>query len=401
MAMKKITCRSLHKQKGVASLLVAIVVLITITFITFYTSRAVVMEQKISTNDYRGRMAFEAAQAGLEATMNALNQGWLLGPDLNGDNLPDVVTNNVVFDANNDGLATGNSNTATLSNGSSIQVTLTSASTQKVIQINVVSIGSSDDKAAQITAYQTIAAVPPLPNIPDSPFLARGAMVVGGSAVINNPEGHSTIWTGGNVDLGGNANTSTNIADPSSANYPNCLGGSVQCSLVQSSSRQIAGVDIIESDTSLANLTEADFFVNFFGTTPQVYRDSRADLITNDLVAQNGAVDQVIWVDTTPPGAGTVSLAGNNNFGTAAQPVIIIIDGNLNISGNNFVNGMLYVRGSVTGTGNVNAVGGMVVGGNSNTAGGNLTVTYNSTVLEQTYRRAKPAGGSGSWRDFN
>lgn len=399
MAMKRMTYRSLHNQKGVASLVVAVVILVTVTFVTFYTSRAVLMEQKISTNDYRSRMAFEAAQAGIDATMNALNQGWLLGPDANGDNLPDVVTTNVVFDPQNDGVA-NNTNTTTLANGSKVKVELQSASADNVIQIRVTSTGESDDRAAKRVINQFIAAVPPLPNIPDSPFVSRGAMQVGGAAVINNPEGHSTIWTGENVSLGGDANTATNIADPTSANYPNCLGGSVQCDLVQSSSRQIAGLDIIESDTSLSKLTEPEFFENFFGTTPAVFRDSRTDVITQNLVAQNGVVDKVIWVDTNATGTGTVNLTAGNVFGSAAQPVIIIIDGNLSVSGNNDFFGLVYIRGELLGSGNVTTVGGMAVGGGASTSGGNLTITYNSIVLEQTYRKAKPAGGSGSWRDF-
>lgn len=399
--MKKIICKSRHKQKGMASLLISLVVLVTITFVTFYTSRAVVMEQKISTNDYRGRMAFEAAEAGIEATMAALSQGWIVQADLNNDDMFDLVVSDIVFDDDKDGTAANNKNTATLSNGSSVRVVLDgSITTRNVIQLQVTSTGISDDNSARRQITQIIVAIPPLPNVPDSPLLTRGAVVIGGSATVSNLEGHSTIWSGGNVDLGSNNSTSTQIANPQGANYPDCLGGSVQCEPVASSSREIVGVDIIESDSSLANLTDAQFFENFFGTTPEIYRDSRTDIVTSDLVAQRNQVGKVIWVDTSPPGAGIVSLSGTNTFGSLAEPVIVIVDGNLSVSGNNNFNGLLYVRGSVQGTGSVDVTGAMIVNGINSSSGGSLDVVYNSKVLEATAQKAKPAGGSGSWRDF-
>ncbi|MEN8168658.1 MAG: PilX N-terminal domain-containing pilus assembly protein [Pseudomonadota bacterium] len=395
MSIKNMNSAKFHSQRGVASLLISLVVLVTITFVTLYTSRTVLMEQKISTNDYRGRMAFEAAETGIEAAIAATAEGWTRTADNDGDDIPDLVTSSV-FDADKDGTVANNVDTFVLTNGSSVTVTLTDASTNDLVQTNITAVGSSDDNAAQRTIFQTLVIVPPIPNVPDTPLLTRGGVVIGGSATVTNPEGNSTIWSGGDVNVGSNAATSTQIADPTDANYPDCLGGSVICGTIPSSSSSVVGLDVIENDNSLDNLNSAAFFENFFGTTPKIYKESRTDIITTDLEAQDGVLGKIIWVDNA-----NVTMNGNNTFGSVDEPVIIIVDGNYSAGGNNTIIGLLFVMGSITGTGSVDAIGSVVVGGVNSGGGGSLDIVYNSKVLESTFKKGRPAGGGGSWRDFN
>ena len=41
------------QQRGAASLIVSLIILALITFVTIYTSKSVIQEQKIANNDYR------------------------------------------------------------------------------------------------------------------------------------------------------------------------------------------------------------------------------------------------------------------------------------------------------------------------------------------------------------
>ena len=58
-----------QRQQGVATLLISLVILTTITFVLIYSARAVLMEQQLTTNDKRGRQSFEAAEFGQDAAV--------------------------------------------------------------------------------------------------------------------------------------------------------------------------------------------------------------------------------------------------------------------------------------------------------------------------------------------
>ena len=398
-------------QRGVATLVISMIILVTITFITLYTAKTVLMEQKISTNEYRSRMAFEAAEAGAEMAVSYINNG----RDQDGDtllpgNLPGSDDDEFLFDSNSDGA--NDTNILTLPGGGRVVVSLVNADVGDIIATDITSQGWSDDGAATRTINQTVALVDPLPNTPENPLTTQGTVVIGGSATVHNPEGNSTIWSGGDVDLGANNSTATEIADPGSANYPDCLGDSVNpCDLIQASDRYVASLDIIEYDSSLANLSPSDFFRNFFGTSPEVYRETRVTMDI-DIAAGDNINDihlankEVIWVE------GNVTISGltvgcaqamtGNNICPAAdmEPSILIINGDLTLQGGPQFYGIVYVAGNVTIVGNSTMVGAVVTQGAATNTTGSLDVWYNSDLLAQLSDVGPPAGGGGSWRDF-
>lgn len=54
------------RQRGVSTLVVAIVLLIAATFLTFFAAKVGIQEQRMSANDYRHKEAFSTAEAGLD-----------------------------------------------------------------------------------------------------------------------------------------------------------------------------------------------------------------------------------------------------------------------------------------------------------------------------------------------
>lgn len=431
MNMKNLTLQFIRTmpraQRGVATLLITLVILTTITFVLIYSSRTVLTEQQITANDLRGRQAFEAAEAGMEtAVAYIISNG---GRDKDADNVIDPVFDQV------DGV--GSSNTAILENGSRVTVTMTDASQGEFVATQILSQGWSDDETATRTITQVFAYVSPLPNVPDNPLLTRGAIVISGSATVKNPEGHSTIWTGGPMTVP-TGSVSTEIADPSqtadgahTSKYPDCIGASTMrplqclpasepcpCATYESTTKTVAGLDVIEQDHTLKNLVADDFFLNFFGMTKADYRQSRVTLETtadNSVedysVGANLAQGQVIWVDAT---AGTAnwngitvgcsekgsSTAAGMSCGGKLTPSIVIVDGNLDVKGTVTIWGLLYVTGTVSGAGSVDIMGAVLMENPNSQLSGGVTIYYNSAVLRSLTEIGQAGGGGGSWRDF-
>ena len=61
-------------QKGAASLVMSMVILALITFVTIYTSRSILTEQKIANNDYRAKQALGASEEGIAEAISYLSE---------------------------------------------------------------------------------------------------------------------------------------------------------------------------------------------------------------------------------------------------------------------------------------------------------------------------------------
>jgi hypothetical protein len=388
------------RQRGVLTLVVSLAILMLSTMVTFSVTKAILMEQKISNNEMRSKQAFEAAEAGMLAAMDYIDDG------------PDRVapwgTIDPVFDTNADNI--GDSASTTVGTGT-VTVTATDISADlDMTSVRIVAVGYSDDRSATRTITQTVVTINPLPNAPANPVVTRGSITIGGSATVHNEEGFSTIWTGGDVDLGSNNGTHTEVPDMDDPGYPACMDVPGTCELTDSSNRNLASIDVIENDTSLGALTADQFFMNFFGVSPTTYR---ASMVTIDTTpgAFNTATDlaqyEVIWVDGDTDIQGstigcTVSVTGSGECATANQrPCIVIIDGDVSFTGTPQIYGILYVTGNLELSGNVTVHGAVVSAGNAdNSTGGSLDIWYNSDILAATTMAGNSTGSAGTWKDF-
>jgi hypothetical protein len=390
-----------RKMSGMVTLTVSLVILVAITLITIYTANTVSLENKIASNTNRSNIAFEAAEAGMEAATSYLS----IDPDRDGNGDVDKV-----FELDADGFGTVNEKPVGTAR---VVVTVTDISVPPTLTaFRIISQGFSDDNSATRTITQIIRAINPLPNIPDNPMTTRGGVVITGSATVTNEEGHSTIWSGGDVDLGSNNATATNVADPGGAGYPACMDTSETCTTVSSSSRTSIGLDVIEHDSSLAALTPEEMFINFFGMPSATYRDSMVTVDTNNADVNTDAdlaENEVIWVEGDANISGitvgcSVSINGSGNcYDNPAQtkPSILIVNGNLTTSGGPQFYGIVFVMGDIDTGGNNSIHGALVVAGETQSAaGGSLDIWYNSDILSGLERIGPLTGSSGSWRDF-
>ena len=381
-------------QKGAITLAVSLAILTLSTLVVFGVSRAILMEQRITNNQNRSTLAFEIAEAGMMQAMEILGE----------DRTIDLTA---IFDTNADGV--GDTNSIALGTGT-VTVTATDL-TGDLTRVGILSRGFSDDGSANRTISQTLETLEPVPTFPGSPVTSKGGVVISGSATVHNPEGHSTIWSGANIDLGSNNSTSTEVPDATAVpSYPGCMDTPMTCSLVQASSRLLTGVDIIESDSSLGNLTDAEFFEFVFGITPNEFRNSMVTIETVPAMANtvaNLSTFDVIWIEGSHTFSGItagceVAVTGSNVCPAAnTKPSIIIVNGNATFTGGPHFYGILYVVGNVVVGGNTTVHGAIVINGTTtSTTGGSLDVWYNSNILNRTTLAGPTTGSVGTWKDF-
>ncbi len=389
---------STKNNQGFVTLTISLILLIAVTLISMFSVKSISLENKIANNSYRSDIALQAAEASVASAFNYLS----VDPDVDGDNAIDSV-----FDTDGDGI--GDNNEMDISSARAV-ITVDDMSGGEMTLMQIRSTGFSDDNSARRVISLVVANVDPLPNTPDNPMTTRGAVVINGSATVHNPEGHSTIWSGNDIDMGSNNSTSTNVADPGDAGYPGCMDTPMTCDTVSSSNRLTAGLDIIEHDSSLGALTPEEMFINFFGMDPVTYRDSMISIDSTPGTV-NGDVHlanyEVIWVegDATISNItmGCTSAQNGANVCPVAEtrPSVLIINGDLELSGTAQFYGIVFVMGNLDASANATVHGAIISAGDlSNSAGGSLDVWYNSDILADLDRAGPLTGVSGSWRDI-
>ena len=383
------TCH-LNHQRGFATLLTALIILVGITLITLFTARTTLMEQRMSANHYRSSQAFYAAQAALEIGIGYINQNGT-------DDLLDKV-----FPPSGDPLKqeypfkTGA--TLTLSPGDCYQLIAT---------------GKSDDQIGRRIISQCVTTLDiSRGGGPEQPLISRSSVSLTGNASVINRYGNTTIWSGDPVTLGNSNSIKTYIRDagtPLSASTAvlESTDSTVATQIISSSNLGI-GFDIIESDPALSGLTAEDFFDNTFVLSRDDIEDLAqiADqLFTDDDIANIDGLTGLIWIE------GDSHLSGGN-IGTRTQPAIVIFNGNAQITGNPIIHGLVYVCGQLTIAGTVSVVGASVVEGDTSlvptgedpvTGNGTLNQVFAPSLLQND--NGPPLVGltvavAGTWKDW-
>ena len=375
---------------------VTLLILLSITVFTVHGS--ITTETRVINTGLRSQQAFEAAEGGLTAAIDYLNNDWDRDDDGNVD---------PVYDTDADGI--GDSNTANVGDGKAL-ITTTLVSADPPITIQLTSQGFSDDATANRTVSQVVSVPDPLPKLPDNPLSARTNVTILGSATIVNPEGNTNIWSGGDVDLGSNNSTATEIADPQDPDYPECMQTALTCNTIRSSNKVNEGSDIVEKDANLKNRPDNELFEFYFGLTPSTYRDYVVSLETTGASANADvqyATEEIIWIEgdvdlanTTTIGCGTSPSSGGVCPAGQLKPSVLIINGDATFSGPTIF-GLVYVTGNISVTSSTDVQGAMIVTGTlTNTTSGSLDIVYNSAVLQSVRRSGNMLPAAGTWKDF-
>lgn len=364
-------CLNHYLQRGYALLATATMILLGTSITALIVTKSMYFEQKNQSNQYQLRMAFQAAEAGLEYGISYLlnNQSAVL-VDSNTDGFIDVYTNPAINDV-------------TLSNGSSYNITYTNTTANSYRTIEVASTGYSNNGESQRTIRELLTIYPLLVNNPPAGIVTRNNVSLGGDVSIANTQTGKTIWSGGGVSLSGSAGTDAGNGT-----------GSTSSSM---------GSDIIQNDSGLSNLSADQFFQAFFGQT-KTQAQQNSNLIYNnssntDMSSTlNGVTGKAIWINQT---GGEARFHGNTTIGSAAQPVVLIVNGPLKMNGTVTIYGVVYVIGDWNndGGGSLTINGGVIVEGTLSSTG-TPNVTYNQSILGNLAEVGQYVKVPGSWRDF-
>ena len=414
-------------QRGAATIFITIVLLLAVGLIALYTNRAAIMEQRLSANEIRAKQAFAAANAGIEAAL----AHWR-GPGINLVNSTSVDTIALATLGGNPGGAASyyqarycNSDPTVVhppcpTVHTAAMSCFAGAAPAALDQIVVVSCGWSDDNTSVQRVTQIVGPSESTGGNVQTPLIARGtANLLTGGATIMNYFNDLNVWSG--LSMLGQSNTGKTfvrniVTDPtaSSANFRN-VGNSPACNNAPtgyecSTQGSTMGHDTVTGDTNLSSKTATEFFQYLFGKDVTAYRDTTATYIvdpagtlpnrdTTNVSTIVGKTNEVIWIEGTP--GVPVSLPnGTPVIGAQGKPVLLIINGDLDMSSfNGEINGMVYVHGNVSGGGSPTIYGAMVVGGDANVTG-NLKIVFDPGTLTPTGGIGKAAKLPGTWRDW-
>ncbi len=345
-------CHALpHAQRGVATLGIALILLLAITLVTFSSARVSVVEQRIAANDYRAKQALHAAQAALERAVYSSN---IITPALS------TTYTNVLPGST----ATTPPCTAAGICYSYVYTSVLGGTPVNTVLLRVTATGYSDDGSASKTVTQYVKKFSPLPNIPNTPIKTGGSYDSNSNAInIVNNITSSAIEAQGTIDTQGKTITS--------------VDGVAGAGLVPNTTTTgVTGVVDTEPEREA-------FFNGVFGTSKTEVKNLSQQVDCS----RSSSCPALANIGGKPPApflwvTGNIQLT-SMTIGTPTNPVVLVVNGTLDLRGGTIIYGFVYVTGNVADDdpatvvgGNANITGSLVSEGDLNFRG-TADVTYN------------------------
>jgi Tfp pilus assembly protein PilX len=411
-----------HRQSGVATLLVVMGLFFIVSMVAAYASRNLIFEQRTSANQYRATQAFEAAEAGLGWALAMLNTGRIDAQCTTGqgnsDNsfrqryVPDLVNASAAAVNGTPGcqLSTGGVWSCGCPSTGAPGVSNAAATvTQPAYRVRFRDLGipyagvftiesrgcTSPDETclSQAEVRGSGAGAAALVSI-------RAAMV---PALASRPQAAVTV---GQTVSGSSASQAVNT-DTISSGITVIHGSASTISGLNpvSAAGSATAVNSIRQDPSLASAAPNNtMFERFFGMP--VARFLAQASTVQACPSQPCAPAQVLAAVAANPGRpiwvpGDFSITAPTALGTAADPVLLIVEGEVDIGDSLQLTGILYSRGQASITGGNSLVRGAFLGEQGLALNGLFDVVYDRSSID----RIRNTQGTvvripGSWRDF-
>lgn len=395
---------SRSRQRGVATLVTSVVLMLAVFGISYVVSEIVINEKQTVANDLRAKEAFHAAQAGIE-------YGRTLADDTSSCGAP--LSAPVVLD----------SGTFT------VEVCTVSGA---VGLYTIHAAGWSKDRSVKRTINAAIGRLPADVNPPNVPIVAKGGLgLTGNVKAVNNLE-PLTVWTGKEFGINGSANT-----------YISLDGNTNQLSSIKNpGGDNVYGPDVITGDENLKNASVEDILQSFFNVSSVASFSSGSNQLSDTgsynvedqssygqrftfYSATDATFDSPVngtipesafegWENDTGRDISSleaeadipsvnVNLSSRDAYlGTPSNPVLIVVNGTLTFNGSPTIFGVV-IADKVRMTGSPVIFGGMVVLSNDDDAvdgAGSPTIIMDKTIIDNSFTSDGYGPVRSSWNDW-
>lgn len=435
----KTFAKSLNYQRGAASLIVALILLIAITIVVLFTAKTVLVETQITADNYRTTQATAAASAAMDQGVAYFMAGGIDQRDnttlaVGADGLVDFTIPSNTQQPSTASCTMPTTPAAPVTLNSGTQTTLALyyydntpgnacdcpagncfnpiGGVSPMTKALITARGWSDDCAAVRTITQCLGTFDIFNDgrSPRQPFVSKAGVGAFGNAKIINRYNNSSIWSGSILDTSGAAfgtylrPSNTEITDFTKAELDS---DDVNANTQLVSNRDAgAGIDVISGDPNLANASPDEFFNMFFSIDRDTLRGLAED--SDQKLAAGGnpnGMTGVIWIgpDGTPSTT-TTNIGGTTVIGSPNVPAIMIINGDLQLTGGT-IHGVVYVTGEIKIAGNAVIKGSILSESGNNSGAGTLKLVYVPYGGEGSgptpFIPGTGAVIAGSWRDWN
>ena len=440
------------RQRGVASLIVVMVLFFIISMVAAYTSRNLIFEQRTANNQYRSTQALETAEAGLEWAISMLNFS-RIGPAcvasastadtsfrqryLNVDSSGRILPVNVALEPTcvSDGAGGWTCSCPTVPGPS----TLTPASTTQVLPafrvrfqrvmdavnpalatnqpgvVRVQVVGCTrldtagdpcltfDGQGAFNEARVVVSAMLALTGGASSP--PQAALTARGSVDTTTLIGYSAY----NTDAAGSGITvhsGASYVPPVTVTLVSSPGSPASASVIASDSAFSAGTGMAMAPLPVGAgtfSTSDRMFAAYFNMRPEAMRAQQAAI---ELVCPCNA-DDVRAKATLNPGrpiwvAGDLDVTTAGDIGSATEPVLLVVNGNLlfTLAGVN-IYGLVYMRTNSWATSGAGQITGAAVAEGAIAGDTTATFAFDTDVMQRLrWNTGTFVRVPSSWKDF-
>ncbi len=416
-------------QRGVASLVVVMILFFILALVAAYTNRNLIFEQRTATNQYRSTQALEAAQAGLEWALAMLNSSRITDACAPSLAITDPTfrqryldihpdTGMVQAKLQSDGVSTlmpscvfdgSNWNCHCPADGNPVVAAPAGAGVFPAFRVRFLASPAVKAGLVRIEVNGCTRLDDTCLNFPSAAVAGEGRASVQTYAALRSGLGAAptaALTARESIDLGRAALAAFNTSTATTG-ITILAGGAVNPAGLRLESHPGTPADttLLAGDAALAALSDERMFTNTFGALPAVYRQQPAALrppctagVCNatqvrDLAAINPG--RVIWVE------GDLSIDTGGDVGSPTEPLVLVVDGNLSFSLPVDVYGLVYSRStnwSMSGPGRI--LGAAVAEGR---VSGSATtqIEYDRAVLNRLrFQTGSFVLVPGSWRDF-